>query len=523
MANPFSVPLPVYDFSVLGEIGNAYNTARSQAQNAETQRQFAENAKAQHERESAEELRRRDEFEMKKADRRANAIKSAGELIKLGRTAEAQALLSQHGFDVTPEMGAPTVVTPQPVDIMLGAQKPVEQAVPVGQHSGSPITDMRAPVDVQPEPMPQPEPTLDPAAFLQPGTPTGALSLSMGGKPAGRLDPAEEQRFRAERAARVEGALGPLGDKITAIADLAARGDLDANQAAALYRMIQADDSLAARNKQAEEQRTFQAAENEKYKGPPLTFEQRKELAGIGAAGRVAAARVSANNPLKIDTANRQDMGTLRSGFKEWKNTVNLAIDSKSHKRLATAMANLDSGNAMQQREAAESLVSIFKGGGQVTKASQDLLLHNLAGIVGDAQTFIEKKLSGKYGERELNVLKQATRNALAEEQEKLHAYHDSAVDTFGPGSGYEQLGANVNALVKGAFKQFGYDAEDIYPGANQPVVLGSGERPAAAAPKAPKKSAAPPSAKEDVGATRMVNGKQWRKVGPNNWQPVTP
>jgi hypothetical protein len=149
------------------------------------------------------------------------------------------------------------------------------------------------------------------------------------------------------------------------------------------------------------------------------------------------------------------------------------------HKRLATAMQNLESGNAMQQREAAESLVSIFKGGGQVTKASQELLLNHLAGIVGDAQTWIQHKLSGHYGSAELNVLQEATKNALREEQEKLHMYHESAKDTFGPGSGWEQLGANVNAMTKGAFRQFGYDAEDIYPSATEPVVLGSGKRPA--------------------------------------------
>jgi hypothetical protein len=85
---------------------------------------------------------------------------------------------------------------------------------------------------------------------------------------------------------------------------------------------------------------------------------------------------------------------------------------------------------------------------------------------------------SGHYGERELQVLKQATQSALAEEQDKLHAYQESANDTFGPGSGYEQLGGNVNAMVKGAFKQFGYDAPDIYPEAQQPVILGSGQRP---------------------------------------------
>lgn len=235
-------------------------------------------------------------------------------------------------------------------------------------------------------------------------------------------------------------------------------------------------DAIAGRNTNREDQQTFMAGENQKYRS---TAEERDKLARIAANARVAASAPE----LKVDTANRQDMGTLRQGFKDWKNTVNLSIDSKSHKRLATAMSNLNSGNSMQQREAAESLVSIFKGGGQVTKASQDLLLKHLAGIVGDVQTWMQHAVDGGFGARELAVLQQATRNALAEEKEKLHGYHQSAAKTFGPGSGYEQLGANVNAMVGGAFEQFGGDDEgSIYPDATEPVVLGSGKRP-----KAPK------------------------------------
>jgi hypothetical protein len=168
----------------------------------------------------------------------------------------------------------------------------------------------------------------------------------------------------------------------------------------------------------------------------------------------------------------------------KWTHQVNLNIDSKSHKRLATAMSNLTSGNAMQQREAAESLVSIFKGGGQVTKASQDLLLKHLAGIVGDAETWMQHNISGHFGGAELKVLQEATKNALAEEQERIHTLHQSAVDRYGPGSGWEQLAGNINHSVRSVFRQFGSEVPDIYPEA-APIVLGSGQRPAA--PKAPK------------------------------------
>jgi len=265
--------------------------------------------------------------------------------------------------------------------------------------------------------------------------------------------------------------------------------------------------SLGQRNTNREDQQTFTREENDKYRSEGVSIADRDRWEQGRNAARMAAARTSQMNPLKIDTANRADMGTLRQGFKEWKNTVNLAIDSKSHKRLATAMANLDSGNAMQEREAAESLVAIFKGGGQVTKASQDLLLKHLAGYVGDVQTWLQHAATGNFGKMELDVLKNATRNALAEEQEKLHGYQESAAFTFGPGSGYEQLAGNVNALVKGAFKQFGYDSPSIYPEEAEPVVLGSGQRPAA--PKAkPKIPAGAVMGKMNGKRGYVLNGK---------------
>ncbi len=177
-------------------------------------------------------------------------------------------------------------------------------------------------------------------------------------------------------------------------------------------------------------------------RGDKLSEAEKNRIAAMERARVAGNSRVAASAPtLKIDTANRQDIGTLRQGFKEWKNTVNLAVDS------------------------------------------QDLLLKHLSGIVGDAQTWIQQHLSGHYGAAELDVLKQAAQGAINEEKEKLDALHESAAESFGPGSGYEQLGGNVNAMVGGAFKQFGYDAPKIYPDATESVVLGSGKRPAA--PKA--------------------------------------
>lgn len=204
---------------------------------------------------------------------------------------------------------------------------------------------------------------------------------------------------------------------------------------------------------------------------------QQDEWHRLDAKARVAAGAGS-NRDLKNDTGNRQDMGALRSEFKQWRDRNQLNIDSKSSKRLNTIVANLDSGNAMQQREGAESLVSVFKGGGQVTKASQDLLLKHLSGLVGDAQTFLQHLESGHYGQQELSVMQQAAKAAVEEQRNNLKLNYESAVADFGPGSGWENLGANVDHMVQSEFKQFDIDAPPIY-GSHAPgVSLGSGKRP---------------------------------------------
>jgi hypothetical protein len=56
---------------------------------------------------------------------------------------------------------------------------------------------------------------------------------------------------------------------------------------------------------------------------------------------------------------------------------------------------------------------------------------------------------------------------------------YESAQADFGPGSGWENLGGNVNHMVKGEFKQFGLDVPDVYQQDTAPkVTLGSGSRP---------------------------------------------
>jgi hypothetical protein len=173
----------------------------------------------------------------------------------------------------------------------------------------------------------------------------------------------------------------------------------------------------------------------------------------------------------------RADLSELRKDFSDWEAKVaTLPLDSKSSKRLATAYANLSSNNAMMQREGAEGLVGFFRGG-VVTGQAQKYLLDHLSGIVGDAQTWLQKRKTGGYGPRDLAVLREAAKSAYEEQQTKAAQHYRSAVGRFGPGAGYDAYGGNLNAKVLGTLREFGYEAAPLYPDA-EPIQLGSSGRP---------------------------------------------
>jgi hypothetical protein len=332
-----------------------------------------------------------------------------------------------------------------------------------------------APADVLNQPLPPPGPT-QPPPFVQgasasmpvasppPPQPTEAQMTAQ----APKLNPILAA-FRMRKGAQ-EFSVDPAASKAAEEASLA--DQLKLRAAAPEARM-------AAAAIEAEKARQFKAEQDAKYKSEGLTAAEREKLAEISANGRVRAAGVSAMSPLRADSGNRQDVSTLRQELKDWRARNTFDVDSKTNRRLQTAMSNLNSGNAMQQREAAESLVSIFKGGGQVTKASQDLLLKHLGGIVGDAQSWLQHLQNGQYGSRELGILKQASEGALDEQKQRMQEVYNSAKDDFGPGSAYENMGGNVNHEIKSHFRQFGMDVPDIYASDAPKVTLGSGARPA--------------------------------------------
>ncbi len=315
-----------------------------------------------------------------------------------------------------------------------------------------------------------------PPPFMQGGAPPSATPVAA---------PPPPQPTEAQVTAKAD-QLNPIlaafrmrkGGQTYNIDPAAAKAAEDANLADQIKLRAAAPEArMAAAAIEAEKSRQFKEAQDAKYKSEGLTAAEREKLAHIAAQGRVAAAGVAANSPLRADAGNRQDMGTLQKELKDWRARNTFDVDSKTNRRLQTAMTNLTSNNAMQQREAAESLVSIFKGGGQVTKASQDLLLSHLAGIVGDAQSWLQKLDNGQYGSREAAILKQAAQGAMDEQKNRMLEVYQSAKDDFGPGSAYENMGGNVNHEVKSHFRQFGLDVPDIYPTTAPKVTLGSGAR----------------------------------------------
>jgi hypothetical protein len=186
-----------------------------------------------------------------------------------------------------------------------------------------------------------------------------------------------------------------------------------------------------------------------------------------------------------------RDMKEFQQDFRDWEQkAAGIPLQSKSYARLSMALKNINSGNGPLQRDAQSALVSYFSGGGVVREFEQKFLLSNLAGLGAQGETALEHLKSGKLGPTDLRVMQEATRRALQEQQDRAEELAQSAHVRFGPGSGYENFGGNVDAAVGGTLRALGYDAEPMYPG-QEAVRLGDIVRPYRAQGKRP--AGAPP------------------------------
>lgn len=202
-----------------------------------------------------------------------------------------------------------------------------------------------------------------------------------------------------------------------------------------------------------------------------------------------------------------RDMKAWQDDFKDFeRQAAGIPLQAKSYARLATAVKNINSGNSELQRDAQSTLVSAFSGGGVVRKFEQEFLLSHLAGLGASGQTALQHIQNGKMGDEDLAVSIEATRRAMQEHQDRAEELYQGIQRGFGPGTGHDYFGGNIDAKTAMTLKGLGFDAPPMYPGVD-PVQLGDivrpyrsqlgrGQSPPPAAPPPTRPAGAPPEIK---------------------------
>jgi len=547
------------------------------AMNAKTQRQFAKN---QMEREKTRDYYERKKFESDQRKETDEVIKSAQLMREQGDEAGALGLLKRHSIDVTPEMGASTTTPAQvltPLDVLRQAPQGTEP--PPGE-PGSPFEGPQAPpapaspltlptpasimarayqpthtgVTVPEEPPATPPvapPTVGPGqapgnavedllpmelepAKTTPGAPTGFLSLrGNGNADLGKLGPTSGKRDTG------------LGEKYDAIyAQMLHAGaspehafgkaliDYEKDQAESA-RLTRAQNALEGHTTRQDDQQEFLRQMAEKYK---LTVEDLKAIAAGHDRARVAAAgsttspdlpkvlkSVEEGDPLSETARIAAEAHIPTKAYAPLAGQVvrNAAAGERAGQRREALTATDDRGNVIgtwKDSQAAKIGAKQIESYHRV-KERLDVLIKDIEASGSRVLTpnEIQQRLSkAKSVVAALRPFNELSNTAAGQQME------EDIVGAIGsPGHGW-LMGANLDIIKRLAAEAEGQHqaqlSTKLRPGG------GSHLAPALGGPKRGENPQGAHPSQDPVGTVKQgPDGKDYRKVGPNNWQPVTP
>lgn len=307
--------------------------------------------------------------------------------------------------------------------------------------------------------------------FSGPLTPADVMAGRTTGANLGYFDPAEEKRMREERAGRVTGALGPMGEKYAQISALIARGDIPEAEGKALISALATEASnsqkAADKAKAAEEQRKFIQQENAKYKNEGMTVQDRKDIAEILARAKMAAAGAG---PITPDIAHLVEMKVAGAGDDE---IAAAAAEMKSHpdvKKFAPLVQNVVKNAAAGERAITkrEGMIATDAQGntlGEWKSPTVALKGNQMIPEYDQVQNRVQELIAHveKYGERidlnsqvykdRVSLAESATAalrpyNKLSSTDASMHAERVILGPTGAFGSGWT-LGANLQGLKR--------------------------------------------------------------------------
>ena len=296
--------------------------------------------------------------------------------------------------------------------------------------------------------------------------------------------------------------------------------NIDPEAAAGVHRQVLDEDiekrtaasgmNVLARAQAAEAKRTFDAEQAALYKNQGMTVGDRKDIAEINARAKLGAARISSDPALKADAGNRGDMNSLQRAMTNAERTVDWKGLVGANKSLRDSMAAINTDNPVAEKEAMVSFARFMRGA-MPTEGEMHLVYGNLGGLAQKIPGLIEQMERGGLAPEQKRLVKDAINHAHHTWETKRDQTLGALRTQFGPGSGFEHMAPQINTQLRARAQFAGADMPDVYPDAQGGVVLGSGERPKAAAARAKsnpvvngrKMSQLPPADQSAVGMAR--------------------
>jgi hypothetical protein len=317
------------------------------------------------------------------------------------------------------------------------------------------------------------------------------LNFTGPGGVAGSIDPEAGRKTAMERKAQMlDSALATVKDPEIQAEYARMRPGLMMSPAdvdpADVFRALQGEVNAKRQAAAAEAADRRATARDDQFK---QLFTQRGELAHdrieaghenarIGATARTGAASIVAQPEVKQGNAATAVAGRFDGEFDKWQKQQGWGTVRTGSRALHAAMANIDSGNPLAEKDAQIQLARFLRG--TVTEGEMHILYNNLAGKLGNAWgAFSEKMMRGGLSPAEKNILSEAIDVSKQEQAENVGNIIASARETFGPGSGHENMAGNVNHKVRGLFQGVGVKSGDVFePQGGNPlptVTLGKG------------------------------------------------
>lgn len=279
-------------------------------------------------------------------------------------------------------------------------------------------------------------------------------------------DHLEARRVKQEEIARnVEqqrAAFSGFGDKYGNLAaGLAAGADpkLSPVIAAAMEKDTAREASVTEKNNMREFNR-----EEHRLNRQQSDENNRRIAAAMGARAGIAE---------KEATSNLNAAKFFSDEYGKFQREAGLPQDAKDFRQLNDAVKLARTGNALAQRKAAFNLGRSINGPGVFTDKDRTAILGNISGVLGAAETWMQRLLSGEMGDRERAVVAEAVELQLKQVQSRIDGYDQAARQRFGPDSEFADVQNLFENRHRAFLQQFGR-GEDLQPRGGSELLIGS-------------------------------------------------